>query len=63
MTEVKPCCHDYCSVCDVLERKAIKGVVLVDPHMTIRDAAALMLSAGGGSLPRALRVPPCLARA
>lgn len=50
MTEPKPCCHDYFSVCDVLERKAIKGVVSADPHMTVRDAAALMLSAGVGSL-------------
>ena len=50
MTEPKPCCHDYFSVCDVLERKAIKGVVSADPQMTVRDAAALMLSAGVGSL-------------
>lgn len=50
MTEPKPCCHDYFSVCDVLQRKAIKGVVSADPTMTVRDAAALMLSAGVGSL-------------
>lgn len=50
MTESKPCCHDYFSVCDVLQRKAIKGVVAADPGMTVRDAAALMLSAGVGSL-------------
>lgn len=50
MTEPKPCCHDYFSVCDVLQRKAIKGVVSAQHTMTIRDAAALMLSAGVGSL-------------
>lgn len=50
MTETKPCCHDYFSVCDVLQRKAIKGVVSAEPTMTVRDAAALMLSAGVGSL-------------
>lgn len=50
MTEPKPCCHDYFSVCDVLQRKAIKGVVSAEPTMTVRDAAALMLSAGVGSL-------------
>ena len=50
MTEPKSCCHDYFSVCDVLERKAIKGVVSAEPTMTVRDAAARMLSAGVGSL-------------
>lgn len=50
MTEPKPCCHDYFSVCDVLQRKAIKGIVSAQRTMTIRDAAALMLSAGVGSL-------------
>lgn len=50
MTDPKPCCHDYFSVCDVLERKAIKGIVSAEPSMTVRDAAALMLSAGVGSL-------------
>lgn len=50
MTEPKPCCRDYFTVCDVLERKAIKGIVSAEPQMTVRDAAALMLSAGVGSL-------------
>lgn len=50
MTEPRPCCHDYFSVCDVLKRKAIKGVVTAAPTMTVRDAADLMLSAGVGSL-------------
>ena len=50
MTQPKPCCHDYFSVCDVLQRKAIKGVMSAQPDMTVRDAAARMLSAGVGSL-------------
>lgn len=50
MSETKPCCHDYFSVCDVLSRKSIQGVVATDPRVTVRDAAALMLSAGVGSL-------------
>lgn len=50
MTDPKPCCHDYFSVCDVLERKAIKGIVSAEPSMAVRDTAALMLSAGVGSL-------------
>lgn len=50
MTQPKPCCHDYFSVCDVLQRKTIKGVMSAQPDMTVRDAAARMLSAGVGSL-------------
>lgn len=50
MTEPKPSCHDYFSVCDVLQSKAIKGVVSAEPCVTVREAAALMLSAGVGSL-------------
>ncbi len=50
MTEPKPCCHDYFSVCDVLKRKALKGVITAEREMTVRDAAARMLSAGVGSL-------------
>lgn len=50
MTDEKPCCHDYYSVCDVLQRKTIRGVESTDPQATLRDAAAHMLSAGVGSL-------------
>lgn len=50
MTEPKPCCHDYYSVCDVLQRKAMRGIESTDPRKSLRDAAAQMLSAGVGSL-------------
>lgn len=50
MTDAKPCCHDYYSACDVLQRKAIQGIKVADPRMSLRDAAAHMLSAGVGSL-------------
>jgi len=50
MTDAKPCCHDYYSVCDVLQRKAIQGIEATDPRTSLRDATAHMLSAGVGSL-------------
>jgi CBS domain-containing protein len=50
MTDAKPCCHDYYSVCDVLQRKTICGIESTDPRTTLRDAAVHMLSAGVGSL-------------
>ncbi len=50
MNEPKPCCHDYYSVCDVLQRKAMRGIESTDPRKSLRDAAAQMLSAGVGSL-------------
>jgi CBS domain-containing protein len=50
MTDAKPCCHDYYSVCDVLQRKAIQGIESTGPRTSLRDAAAHMLSAGVGAL-------------
>lgn len=50
MAAPKPCCHDYFSARDVLRSKAVHRIVSTDPHVTIREAAALMLSEAVGSL-------------